>query len=180
MTRGNNTKLEIKRDWTSLKEIMDMVVERCKPELGMRKLSVDIKDNLPMLFVDSILIEQVLFNVVGNACDLSDPNSVINFSAIFKEDDIIMEFKCYPGNVKKDELEQIVESLHYTGTHGDNQYEVAAQRFTICHGIIEAHGGKITVDSGDSDITVTILLPFHPLDMQFAEPDLDEEIAKIE
>ncbi len=181
MTKNDNTKLEIKRDWSNLQDILNLAIERSKLALGERQLVIDIKDNLPMLFVDAILIEQVLFNVIGNACDLSPANGIVNLNTISKAEDIIMEFTTTPGSLSKAELEDIVAALNYTGaTQGNKKYNTAALRFTICQGIVEAHGGRITIGCDSDKIIISIILPFHPMDMQFTEPNFDEEIAKID
>ncbi len=181
MTKGGSTKLEIKRDWASLQDILTLALERNKPTLGARKIVVDIKGNMPMLFVDSILIEHVLFNTFGSACDLSTQDSPILFSAFSKDEDIIIECSYSVGNIKQQEIEQIIELLNkYNNTRANKQYNAVALRFTICHGIIEAHGGKISVSNIGNNIVIIIVFPFHPLDIQFSEPDFDEEIARIE
>jgi len=180
MTKGGKAKLEIKRDWVALKGIIEVAVERCKTALGGRQFVSDIKSDLPMLFVDGILIEQVLFNVIGNACELSVPNSIINFSAFSEKEDVVMEFNFEAVDAKREGIAHIFETINSSAAQGIKQNDVASLRFTICQGIVDAHGGKITLSQKDNVINILIKLPFHPMDIQFSEPDLDEEIARIE
>ncbi len=175
MTKGGSTKLEIKRDLASLQDILNMAIERSKQALGDRKLSIDIQDNIPMLFVDSILIEQVLYNTLGNISELSAANSQINFNASLEDKNIIITFTCLVGDVNHQEFETIMQALSkYSGNQAGNKYSTAALRFTVCHGIIEAHGGAITVSNQDHNIIITITFPLHAADIQFPEPDMEQ------
>lgn len=181
MTNGSNNKLEIKRNWGNLKEVIALALERCKSMVENRQITLEIKDDLPLMFVDLILMEQVMFNIVNNVCELAEPQKPIIFNALSKDEDIVLEIKYPASTTKIDELMQLISGISgYNNDKPDNANNTLALRFTICNGIIEAHGGKITASKENGSDVITISFPFHPLDLQFSEPDLDEEISKIE
>lgn len=181
MTSGGTANLKINRSWANLKDIMDLSVERFRSTFINKDIEINIQPNLPMLFVDHILIEQVLFNILENTYDLCVPASKIIFDASSKDENIILQFQYNPKEIQKDELENIINGLDsYNYTEKNVEYNATALRFTICHGIINAHGGNISMNIRDNNAVIYVSFPFHPLDMQFSEPDLDEEIARIE
>lgn len=181
MTKGGHSKLEVKRNWVSIQDIISMALDRCKVMLSGRKTELDLKPDLPLMFVDSILIEQVLFNMICNICELSEPGKQIAFTALSDGDDIVLEMGYSSNLLSSEELEHLIMGIDsYKNNKPDNQYNTVALRFTICHGIIEAHGGKITSIANNGNVVITISFPFHPMEINFPEPDLDEEIGKIE
>jgi len=180
MTKGGKAKLEIKRDWVALRGVVEVAVERCISIIGGRQFVSDIKNDLPMLFVDGVLVEQVLFNVIGNACELSIPNSTINFSASSKKEDVVIEVSFEAVDSKREGIGNMFENLDNPLLQSTKQNDVASLRFTICQGIVDAHGGKITFNRNNTLVVILITLPFHPMDIKFSEPDFDDEIAKIE
>lgn len=182
MTGSGTAKLTINRSWANLHDIMSLAVERYKQTFENSNISLNINDNLPMLFVDPILIEQVLFNILENVYDLCSKPSPIIFTASSTDENIILEFTCHTREIKEDDLKTIINGLENYNYYSEKnvQYNATALRFTICNGIINAHGGKISVAAKGDGIVITASFPFHPMDIQFSEPDLDEEIARIE
>ena len=71
MTRFESGAVELRRDLYPLEEIVGTVLQRVEPHLEDRAISTDLAENLPpenqpvMVFVDEVLIGQVLWNLLG-------------------------------------------------------------------------------------------------------------------
>src|SRR5262249_13574194 len=64
MTRLEAGALEVKRSWHTLEEVVGAALQRIEPLLGERPVRVRIPADLPLVAVDDVLLEQVVFNLV--------------------------------------------------------------------------------------------------------------------
>src|SRR5262249_992874 len=67
MTRLESGALEVKRSWHTLEEVVRAALHRLGSLLGARPVRVQIPSPLPLVAVDDVLLEQVVFNLVENA-----------------------------------------------------------------------------------------------------------------
>src|SRR5207249_12059654 len=67
MTRLEAGALEVKRSWHSMEDLIGAALHRLEPMTGGRPIAVDVDADLPLVPVDDVLIEQVVFNLVENA-----------------------------------------------------------------------------------------------------------------
>src|SRR6202043_507117 len=81
MTRLEAGAIEIKLDLIDIAEIVGAALERGGNVLARHRVEVDIAADLPMLRLDPILFEQVLFNLLDNAAKYSPPGSCIDLKA---------------------------------------------------------------------------------------------------
>ena len=73
MTRFESGGVELRRDLYPLEEIVGTVLQRMEPQLEGRAVSTDLAENLPMVFVDDVLLGQVLWNLLENAAKYTPP-----------------------------------------------------------------------------------------------------------
>ena len=77
LTRAESGGLQLRKEWQSLEEIVGAALTRLERRLRGRPVTVDIPADLPLLFVDELLIEQVLLNLLENADRYSPPDAAI-------------------------------------------------------------------------------------------------------
>ena len=58
-------------------EIVGTALERANRILGAHRTEVDLAPNMPMVHVDAVLFEQVLFNLLDNAAKYAPPGTMI-------------------------------------------------------------------------------------------------------
>jgi len=135
------------------------------------QLSTSLADNIPTVFLDPILIQQVLVNLLKNAIDAvkNGTNHHPNAKIIALKVDIdqtvnpsmlrIQVIDQGPG-IPEDALERLYEPFFSTKQDG------MGIGLNICRSIIESHRGRLWVtnhatekDPGLSGCTFTILLP---------------------
>ena len=81
MTRFESGGVELRRDLYPLEEIVGTVLQRMEPQLEGRAVSTDLAENLPMVFVDDVLLGQVLWNLLENAAKYTPPGSPLEIAA---------------------------------------------------------------------------------------------------
>ncbi|MEO0431086.1 MAG: ATP-binding protein [Cyanobacteria bacterium J06656_5] len=108
------------------------------------EFTVDIAPNIPQVYGDAIEIQRVLQNLIENAVRLSDlgkPVSIKISSTAAKSVSVAVSDQG-PG-LKEEEI----SSLFYRFSQGPGRQGRAGLGLYLCRQIVEAHGGKIWVES---------------------------------
>ena len=140
MTRFESGGVELRRDLYPPEEIIGTVLQRMEPQLEGRAVSTDLADNLPMVFVDDVLLGQVLWNLLENAAKYTPAGSPLELAAFEEEGAVIIEVRDRGPGVPPGEEERIFEKF-YRGK-SDN-VRGAGLGLPICRAIVQAHRGTI-------------------------------------
>ena len=81
MTRLESGAMPVRREWHSLEEVVGSALGRLESRLQGREVAVRLAPGLPLVLLDDVLIEQVLFNLVENALKYTPPGSPIEIGA---------------------------------------------------------------------------------------------------
>jgi two-component system sensor histidine kinase KdpD len=160
MGRIDAGKVSLQRSAHPLHEIVTDALSDLK--LSASRLELEIPDGLPPLFVDGDLIGQAMKQLLDNADRYSPPGSPIAVSARLEADSIVVSVADSGPGVKADEQSRIFEKF-YRGMHSSRFGEGTGLGLSIAKGIIEAHGGKITVSARPEGGSVfSVRLPLSP------------------
>jgi two-component system sensor histidine kinase KdpD len=75
MARIESGELHPVKEWSSVPEIIDAVLERCVATLAKHEVRVELQENLPLVKVDARLLASALANLVENAAQYSEAQS---------------------------------------------------------------------------------------------------------
>lgn len=145
MTKLSTDKIRLKKEIQPLEEILGSSLFRLEKKLGNRPVKTMIPINLPMVPLDSILMEQVFINLIENALKYTPPDSPIEISASQEGTFLKTQISDHGPGLEKDDEEHIFEKFYRglkTGTQGGVGLGLA-----ICKSIVEAHGGKIWAET---------------------------------
>ncbi len=140
MTRFESGGVELRRDLYPLEEIVGTVLQRLEPQLEGRTVVTDLAENLRMVFVDDVLIGQVLWNLLENAAKYTPSGSTLELAAFEEQDAVIIEVRDRGPGIPSGEEERIFEKF-YRGK-SDNVRGVGLG-LPICRAIVQAHRGTI-------------------------------------
>ncbi|PSJ62383.1 sensor histidine kinase [Pseudaminobacter soli (ex Li et al. 2025)] len=145
-----------------LNEIIGSALSRAKKILAGHQIEVDLPANLPMLRVDPVLFEQVLFNLFDNAAKYSPANSRIRVQAFAGERAVTLQVLDEGPGIPPDELEDIFGKFT-RARKGDSVPAGTGLGLAICRGFVEAMGGTITAgnrtDRKGAIFTIRMRLP---------------------
>jgi len=96
---------------------------------------------------DSKRIEQVLRNLLDNAIKYSPQGGTITLQAYQDEAQIVFSIKDEGIGIPAEERERIFERFHRVENEVTRRMRGAGLGLAVCRGIVEAHGGRIWVDS---------------------------------
>lgn len=160
MTRIGSGALRPRADWVDLVDVVEAAAERARKMLRRRRLRRDLEPGLPLLRADPVLLEQVFFNLLDNACKYSPEGSAITVWARRQKDRIAIEVCDLGPGIPVADRERVFD-MFYRVQAGDSQTAGTGLGLAICRGIIEAHGGTIQARAGldETGTCIVITLP---------------------
>ena len=154
--------MHLRRKWSSLNEIIVAAMKRAEPRTRAHRIELWLDEELPAVRVDERAMSEVVYVLVENAAKYSPPASVIRVLAKGGEESsvqLVVEDKG-PG-IPVELRERVFDKFFRAMRDGDKSKSGTGMGLAIAKGIVEAHGGHISIeDSGDSNgIRVVVVLP---------------------
>jgi two-component system sensor histidine kinase KdpD len=140
MTRLESGGMRLHKEWDLLAEIVAATVNRLEPLLREHPVTTCLPNDLPPVQVDSVLIEQVLTNLIENAVKYTPVGTTITVSAWKGTDELTVEVADAGQGLPAGTEERIFDKFFRAQP---NTASGAGLGLAICRGIIEAHGGRI-------------------------------------
>jgi len=159
------------REFTSKKDLhknnfkINQIVEEALALLNVEirthdvNLELNLAEDLPEIFIDKILIEQVIFNLVRNALEAMDDIDV---------NQRVLKIKTLKGPLNEIEISiddagpglPVSEIKHVFEPFNTSKIEGMGMGLTISHSIIDAHHGRIwAVQNNHGGTTFVFTLP---------------------
>jgi two-component system sensor histidine kinase KdpD len=155
MTRIDAGVLDIRRAPSSVRDLVDDTVSSLHSALGEDVVEVAMADDLPEADIDSILIGQVLANLLDNAARHAPPDTPITVAGNVKDDRIVVSVTDHGPGVPKSEQTEVFDRFVRFDTGGR-----AGLGLTIAKTFVETHGQRIWVeDAADGGARFVFTLP---------------------
>jgi signal transduction histidine kinase len=121
------------------------------------QLQIDLNDDLPMLTADPDQLQQVLVNLLLNACDASRPGDTLTVTGRpAPKEMVLIEVADHGCGISSEHLESVFDPFFTTKARGEG----TGLGLPIAVGIVRNHGGQIDLHSvPDKGTTVTVLWP---------------------
>jgi signal transduction histidine kinase len=103
--------------------------------------------DLPPLYVDKVRITQVITNLVENAAKFSPEGSRIMIGAAAREGSILISVEDSGIGMPQEVVENLFNRFYQAQQVVSGKTRGTGLGLAICKGIVEAHGGKIWVES---------------------------------
>jgi len=118
-------------------------IVRNKADFFNIKLNLNLAQNLWKVRADSAQLQQVFLNLIVNAADACEGKGSITITSknIAESNSIEVEFSDTGYGIKDEDLEKIFEPFYTTKPVGKG----TGLGLAVSHGIIQEHGGKITI-----------------------------------
>ncbi|MEW6130490.1 MAG: ATP-binding protein [Acidobacteriota bacterium] len=147
MARIEAGELHLAKEWAAVAEIISNTVERCADATRNHKIVVDADEFLPFVKVDSLLLTQALSYVVENAAKYSPTDRVITIRARVGKDRLSLSVEDKGEGISAEEIAHIFDRFYRSASKSVQQRSGTGMGLSIARGIIEAHGGRISVES---------------------------------
>lgn len=141
-----------------LKRVVDLYKDRINEKQHI--VEINIKDNAVSVFADERKLEQVFSNLLDNAIKFTPGHGGISITASEEKDYIRIDFKDNGIGIPQEHLPRIFERFYRVDRARSRELGGTGLGLSIVKHIIEAHGGKVTVDSAPGEgSTFHIFLP---------------------
>jgi two-component system sensor histidine kinase KdpD len=142
--------LRPEKEWYALSALVEDVLGRLRPAAADHPIAVDVPDTLPPVPLDYVEIDQVLTNLIENALKYTPPGTPIRVAARVRgePDDTRIEVEVAdagPG-IPPAALPHVFDKF-YRAVAGANRPRGSGLGLAVAKGLVEAHGGRIEVDS---------------------------------
>jgi two-component system sensor histidine kinase KdpD len=163
MTRLEAGAIQAHKEWQPLEEVVGAALTRLETQLHDRPLSTYFPADLLLVPLDSVLIEQVLINMLDNAVKYTPPGSPIDLTAWATEDAVTVEVADRGPGLPPGEEQRIFDKFYRV--QRPSMPSGTGLGLTICRGLVEAHGGQMWAENrsgGGTAIRFTLPLTGTP------------------
>jgi two-component system sensor histidine kinase KdpD len=141
-------------------DIIGSTLRRAAKIMGQHRVDVALADDLPMLEIDAVLFEQVLFNLLDNAAKYGAPGTAVRIQGWRDGPSIYLQVLDEGSGIPAGDLEHIFDKF-YRAQKGDQVRAGTGLGLAISRGFVEAMRGTITAAnrSDRPGAVFTIVLP---------------------
>jgi len=178
MTRLDSGQMVIDKQWFPLEDVMGSALRRLRKDGTGRVISKELSPDLPLVPLDGVMIEQVLFNLVDNALKYSPPDAPVDIRVSATEAEVIVEVADRGPGLAKGETQAVFDKL-YRGSASVGQVRGAGLGLAIAQAIVQVHGGRIwAANRPGGGAVFAFALPLQPAPADLAvcdESGMEEE-----
>lgn len=143
-----------------LGEIVGSALQRASKILSRLRVELDLAPDMPMVVVDAVLFEQVLFNLLDNAAKYADAGTTVRVQSWRDSQCVYLQILDEGPGIAPGDLEQIFDKF-YRAQKGDHVRAGTGLGLAISRGFVEAMNGTISATNRTdrSGAIFTIRLP---------------------
>ena len=156
--------LQLRRHWGAVDEIISAALSRAEPITRNHRVELQVEKELPGVRVDERAVSEVVYTLIDNAAKYSPTGSTIRLIARRGDEIIQMALEDAGPGIPNDLRERVFDKFFRATRNGDittRQPTGTGMGLAIAKGIVEAHEGRIWIESGEggSGTRVVFTLP---------------------
>ena len=139
-------------------ELLERILPRLEQRADDCKMTILIHatdaDRKTQLHVDAAAVEQILFNLVDNACKYAAPRAVqpvIHVEAATSGKCAMLSVRDHGGGISRSERRRIFHPFHKSADQAAHSAPGVGLGLALCRRLATALGGKITLDASHKD-----------------------------
>ena len=146
--------LQLRRSWGAVDEIIATALLRAESITRNHRVELEVEKELPGVRVDERAVSEVVYTLIENAAKYSPKNSRIRITARRAGDELIeMGVEDEGPGIPIDLRERVFDKFFRATRDGDvrsRQPTGTGMGLAIAKGLVEAHEGRIWIESGRS------------------------------
>jgi len=147
--KQKNLDLQLKP--VGVREITEVVLAFSQPLVAQKEVQLinAVPPDLPLAHADENRLQQILFNLVGNAIKFTHRGSVVVAADIVENPKPFLAIKVYDTGIgiPEDKLDKIFQSFEQADGGTAREYGGTGLGLTVSKQLVELHGGQIGVES---------------------------------
>ncbi len=145
LTRLEGGAFAVRKEWYPLEEVAASAVQRVRPRLAGRAVTLDVPKEVLLVKVDGVLLEQVVVNLLENAAKHTPATSPVDVRLSAGPDEVAIEVLDRGPGIPAGEEERIFDKFHRIET--GRAVDGSGLGLAVCRAIVRAHGGRIGVEN---------------------------------
>jgi PAS domain S-box-containing protein len=147
MSRLGSGMLSIKKSPANIINLCQTVITEARVRAPDHIFTLDLPTQLPLINIDDKRIRQVLDNVLDNAVKYSDAGTEITLSVRENGQEMLFSVADHGIGIPEKDMPRLFQRMFHGAQAQKTGIVGAGLGLSICKGLIEAHGGKIWVES---------------------------------
>lgn len=147
MSRLESGFIQPKKDWCDMVELLYETVKRIEENTGIKKISIQVDQTIPLFKLDKGMMEQVIYNLLYNATLYTPQHAAISISARCHADVLKIVVEDNGQGFPPDEIDHVFDKFYLLkNTHAGG----TGLGLSIVKGFTEAHNGTISLENADT------------------------------
>ena len=130
-----------------LDQLSQQMAQKFQTQTKKHKLSVDFSPNFPSIMGDTERLRQVLSNLISNAIKYSQDGGPITIHGTHSQGEVSVTVTDSGAGLPTTELARVFDRFHRASTAATERSQGAGLGLYLTRAVIEAHHGRIWVDS---------------------------------
>ncbi|WP_431257070.1 response regulator [Roseateles chitinivorans] len=149
MSRLNIGKLPLTRERVEAGEVLRTAVAAIQHTLDEsgHRIALDLRDEATVLLADSGRLQQVIWNLMGNAAKFSPRGSAITLSLRAQDAGVLVEVRDEGQGIAPEFLPHVFDRFTQSDAASSRQHGGLGLGLAIVKSLVEAHGGWVDVRS---------------------------------
>jgi two-component system sensor histidine kinase KdpD len=152
--------IQLHPDSVDILDVIDAAMNRASMLLAGHRVVLEVPADLPLLQLNPVLLEQVLFNLLDNASKYALPGTEVRLRAEREADSLLLRVLDEGPGIEPSELERIFDKFYRIRSAGSERSGIGLG-LSICRGFVELMDGTIEAANrpGRTGSVFTISLP---------------------
>ncbi len=170
MSRLESGRITVRLDWYDINDLFNKVSQDLNDELKPFNVKINLQEDMPLVKIDFGLMEQVLYNLLFNACQHAPATTSIGIDANYIEGELVIQVWDEGAGFPKNVINNVFDKFYRVNGSKTGGLGLG---LSIVKGFIEAHKGTVSVENQKKGGAIfTIKIPSGSPDiinMQFDE-----------
>jgi two-component system sensor histidine kinase KdpD len=112
MSRLESGFIKPKKNWIDITELIYGIAKKMEENNITQRINININPSIPLFKLDEGMLEQVIFNLLNNACLYTEPKTIINIVAICHEDVLQIIIEDNGEGFPSDEIDFVFDKFY--------------------------------------------------------------------
>ena len=162
-------------------DIVGTALSRAAKITARHRTEIDVPSDVPMVRVDPVLFEQVLFNLIDNAAKYASEGTTIRIEARRQDQSVVLAVTDEGPGIPAEDLERVFDSF-YRVRKADTVRAGTGLGLSISRGFVEAMDGRIAAgnraDGRGAVFTITLPAPAEMAAVEESDDDNGSENSR--
>jgi signal transduction histidine kinase len=145
LARAQANRLQINEEPVNIRDIIETTVNKMKQQIGSHPVSVDCDDSITVN-ADRVRLQRILHNLLDNAVKYSAPRTKIEIFARRNKGEFVVGVRDKGIGIPVDKQGMLFEPFQRLEPQNNNATGTGLG-LVVCRRLVEAHGGRIWVES---------------------------------